>query len=185
MHILHALIATSVILLSPICVLSETCTKDQAMNKMMAIGRAQNERLLAATNSYEDRKNIGDLTKEIGDVGAVLGEGKYNEACERYNTIAKKWNIDLEKASKGMLTMEDLKKDGGKSKGGKCSLAEASTKMNTLLTKLQMMKANGEDVEAINAEYYKLLETKSDLMSTNPSAFCDEVDGFKKKYSLE
>lgn len=185
MHTLHALIATSIILLSPVCVLSETCTKDQAMNRMMAIGRAQHERLIAATNSYEDRKNIGDLATEIADVGAVIGEGKYNEACERYNDIAKKWNIDLKKASEGMLTMKDLKKDGGKSRGGKCSQAEASIKMNALLTKLQDMKSNGDDVEAINAEYYKTITTKSDLMSTNPSAFCDEIDGFKSLYSLE
>lgn len=47
------------------------------------------------------------------------------------------------------------------------------------------MKAEGQEVDAISKAYYDMIGEKSDLMSTNPSAFCDEIEGYKKHYSLE
>lgn len=165
-------------------VFAENCTKDQAFDRMMALNRAADRMLKEVGPSHDARRRQLVLNQEIGAVGKYLGEGKYGEACKYYTAIAEKWGIDIKAESKGMLTMKDIKKDGGKSRGGKCSQADASIKMNALLQKLQAMKAAGTEVDAISSAYYKMLEDKSDLMSTNPSAFCDEIDAFKGKYSL-
>jgi hypothetical protein len=171
--------------LSDSFVSAETCTKDQAFDRMMAVGRAADKMLKDAGPDHDARRKQAELNKEVAAVGAILGEGKYDQACKIYSDIAAKWGINIKEASSGMLTMKELKKDGGKSRGGKCSLADASIKMNTLLQKLESMKAEGQQVDAISKAYYDMIGEKGDLMSTNPSAFCDEIDGFKKLYSLE
>ncbi len=186
MNILRNVLIISSLLFSSLnTAYAEKCTKDQAMNRMMAMNRASDRMLKEVGPSHDARRKQVVLNQELAAVGVFLGDGKYNEACSIYSEIAKKWGINIEEASKGMLTMKDLKKDGGKSRGGKCSLADASIKMNTLLQKLSSMKAEGQEVDAISKEYHTLIGEKSDLMSTNPSAFCDEIDGFKKLYSIE
>jgi molybdenum-dependent DNA-binding transcriptional regulator ModE len=48
----------------------------------------------------------------------------------------------MQKASKDMLTIEQLKEDGGKN-GGSCSLSEASIRMMDTIEKMQKLMENG------------------------------------------
>ena len=171
--------------LFPDITLAETCNRDQAFNKMMALGRAQQLRM-ASEQSHQQMIANADLAKETGAVGQILADGKYNEACELYNAIAEKYGIDLGAAATGMKTMADLKKDGGKGPGGTCSQADASIKLTELMESIEDLKAKGENerADALGLAYRDELQNSSELIYTNPSALCAKLLAFKKQHKL-
>ncbi len=164
------------------------CTQTEAVNKMMAINRVQQAMVLESSNDNNEKeltKMLHSLNVDMQNVhDNYLNKNDYNESCNQYDTILKKYNIDLEKASKDMLSIEELKKDGGK-KGGSCSISEASKKMMTTIKKLQSLSENAD----ISMEEFLEFHSKHDklllLMSTNPSKYCDELDALSKNYIKE
>ncbi len=161
------------------------CNQTEALEKMMAISRVQQAMAIESSNDNEEReltKMLQSLSDDMQNVDDnYLTKKDYNEACNQYDKIIEKYNIDLEKASKDMLSIEELKKDGGK-QGGSCSISEASEKM---LTTVQSLMENAdiamEEFLEFNSKHDKLLP----LMSTNPSKYCDDLDALSKNYIKE
>jgi hypothetical protein len=179
-HYLYVLYVSLIFLLmSPFD--AEACTQEQAFNKMMALGRAKQAMMSGAGSSREKQIEAADFAKEIGDVGQVLADGRYAEACKYYDAIARKYSVDMEEASKGMITMEQLAKDGGR-QGGRCSQADASQKLMEITNDMTDKMALGEYPYSAFSAFMGEVEKHNDLMYTNPSAYCDTLDGLKSKY---
>jgi hypothetical protein len=162
---------------------ANACTKDEAFNKMMAIGRAQQSMMSAAGGDNAKMLYVAEMAKEVGDVGKVLADGKYAEACGYYDKIARKYKVDLKESAKGMVTMAEIRKDGGK-QGGSCSQADASVKMMNLSQKMEDKAALGDITRGQLGEFLKEIGTHNDLMYSNPSGFCSELDKIAAKYSV-
>jgi len=176
-------------LLTALSVMSTfACTQEEALDKMMAISRVQQAMAIESSNDDKEKtltKMLSSLNTDMQTIKETyLLKKEYDNACSAYDNVVKKYNIDMGKASKDMLTIEELKKDGGKN-GGSCSIAEASTKMMETIKKMQTLMSNAdiamEEFEEFSAKHDKLLP----LMSTNPSKYCDELDNLTKNYIKE
>lgn len=163
---------------------AQACTKDEAFNKMMAIGRAQQKMMLSAGGNHQQQIHVAELAKEVGDVGSVLAEGKYTEACGYYDTIARKYKIDLAASAEGMVTMDQIRKDGGK-QGGSCSQADASKKLMEMSQKLEDKASLGDISRQKMSGFLQEASSHNDLMYSNPSEFCSKLDQLAVKYSVD
>ena len=164
------------------------CSEAEAFNKMMAIGRVQQAMSIETQNDDKEKT----LTKMLSNLNAdmkivndkYMMSNNYSQACSEYDKIVTKYNIDMQKASKDMLTIEQLKEDGGKN-GGSCSLSEASIRMMDTIEKMQKLMENGdiatEEFDEFNSKNNKI----SPLITTNPSKYCDELENLKKEYIKE
>lgn len=161
------------------------CTQSEALDKMMAIGRVQQAMVLETPNDDKERTLTKMLRSLNSDMQSVkdnyLTKDDYVNACSAYDGIVEKYNIDMEKASKGVLTTEQLKADGGKN-GGSCSVGDASIKMMGIIKEMQTLMTSAdiamEEFEEFNAKHEKIMP----LISTNPSNYCDELDALAKEY---
>jgi len=157
---------------------AESCTEAQAYNKMMALSRAQ-ARFMALGS-----ETIGtEMMMESAGVGQTLADKKYDDACAKYEAIAVKYKIDLKKEALGLVTYEELAKDGGK-RGGSCSQAEAHIKMMGMHQQLEDKAALGEVSRDIFTTFGKDTTKLGELMFTDPSEMCKQLDGLKGKYKL-
>ena len=156
------------------------CTRDEAFNKMMALGRARQAMMADRSNM----RTAVDLAKETADVGKVLAAEKYTEACGYYDKIAAKYGVDLKEASKGMITMEQIRKDGGK-KAGACSQSDAAKKLASISQDIQDKIALGDEPASVYRNFSAEVQKNNDLMYTNPSAFCVKLDQLNKKYNSQ
>jgi len=178
------------ILLMTLLTISTTwgCSESEAFNKMMAINRVQQAMTLETQHDDEERtltKMLQALNADMQSVNDIyMLQNDYTGACDAYDKVIQKYNIDLEKASKDMLTIEELQKDGGK-KGGSCSLGEASIKMMDTVGKMQKLMESAEiamgEFEEFNTKHEKIMP----LMTTNPSQYCDELNEIAKEYIKE
>ena len=165
------------------------CNRDQAFNKMMVLGHAQTKMNTEISSLPSGRaKQVkqlrwAELSKEVAMVGSTLAAEKYTEACGEYDRIAKKYDIDLEKSSSGVITMEQIRKDGGKG-SGPCSQADASKKLMGMSEQLQDRAANGEISRGVLSAFFEETEPLGAMMYTDPGAVCKKLDSLKPKYEL-
>ena len=180
---------TKIALLTALTVTSTlACTESEAFNKMMAIGRVQQAMGIEAQNDDKERtltKMLHSLNDDMQNINqAYMMKNEYDNACSAYDSVVQKYNIDMNKASDGMLTVEQLKEDGGKN-GGSCSLAEASIKMMDTIGKMQKLMNDAdiamEEFEEFSSKHEKIIP----LMSTEPSKYCDKLNNIAKKYIKE
>ena len=164
------------------------CSQEEAFNKMMAIGRVQQAMSIETSNDDKERtltKMLGSLNADMQTINETyMLKDEYNNACSAYDSVVEKYNIDMEKASKDMLTIAELKEDATK-KGGSCSIADASIKMMGTIEEMQKLMTNAdiamEEFEEFSTKHEKILP----LMSTNPSKYCDELDNLSQNYIKE
>lgn len=155
------------------------CTQEQALNKMMALGRAKQERQKKGGTG-----SVVNLTVDIAKVGKVLADKNYSLACQKYDQIATKHKVDLNQKMKGMVTMEEMKKDGGKGNGS-CSQSDASKKMMGYMNQLEDKVALGDTDSSQIKLFSNDIGKFGDLIYTNPSQYCSKLDGLKAKYNLK
>lgn len=162
------------------------CTEDEANNKRMAIERVQQAMVIESSNDDEEKTLTKMLHSLVDDMQVVnknyLVKKEYDNACREYDNIIEKYNIDMDKATDGMLTMEELKADGGK-KGGSCSIVEASAKMTKSVGKMQKLMESADIAMEEFLEFNKRHEKIMPLMTTNPSSYCDQLDEIVKTYT--
>jgi hypothetical protein len=139
--------------------------------------------MMSAAGDNARQLQVAELAKEVGDVGQVLADGKYTEACGYYDKIAKKYDIDLNESAKGMVTMEEIRKDGGK-QGGSCSQSDASVKLMEMSQKMEDKAAMGDITRGTLGDFLKEASSHSDLIYSNPSKFCVKLDQIATKYSV-
>jgi len=164
------------------------CTQEEALDKMMAIGRVQQAMAIESSNDDKEKtltKMLSSLNTDMQTINETyMLKDEYDNACSAYDSLVEKYHIDMEKASKDMLTIEELKEDGGKN-GGSCSIADASSKMMESIEKMQTLMNNAdiamEEFEEFSTKHEKILP----LMTTNPSKYCDELDNLTKNYIKE
>lgn len=162
--------------------LAAPCSEDDAMNKMMALNRAIS-RMMASGPMTPDSPGV-KLTQESGPASELIAAKKFDEACAEYDKLAAKYKVDLKGESKGLLTMDDLRKDGGK-RGGECSIADASKRMMEMHGQIQDQVALGDaDGDALR-EFGKDTAPFGELMVTDPSEVCRQLEGLKGKYKLQ
>ena len=170
---------SSILFISATNVLAETCTEAQAFNKMFAINRAMS-RMMAQGGAVAQTAGA-QISMDSAPISALLGEKKYDEACAKYDALAQSNKIDIAKELQGIVTFEELQKDGGK-RGGVCSQAEAHVKMMGIFQKVQdkvaLGDADGDAFRKFSDETTKIGE----LMYTNPSEMCKRLDEIEKKF---
>jgi hypothetical protein len=160
------------------------CTQDQAFNKMMMLGRAQQQIMSGAKGNQELLRQSAQLAMEISNVGKVLGEKKYTEACKYYDEIALKYKIDFKQYSKDTLLMKDIKKmNSGKHVG--CTQLQAKDKMMATLHDLEDKVALGDVDPMVMSEYLDEATSYNDFLYTNPNVFCLKMAELRAKYLKE
>lgn len=177
-----AVILLLVALIIVLPVRSMACTQEEALNKMMAIGRAQTRLINQPDDASQMR--VVKLATEVASVGQVLADKKYDEACRRYDEIAAKFDIDLKAESTGMVTIQDIKKDGGK-RGGVCSQSDAHKRMMDYFGQIDDRIANRDEGQLTATRFRNDTTSLNEIMYTDPSEVCRRLDGLKEKYHLK
>ena len=163
------------------CTGSKECSQSDAYNKMMALGRAQ-ARIVAASGAADGSVSAA-LTIESGSISELIAAQKFQDACLRADQVAKKLGLDLDSEMKGMLTIEQLAKDGGKG-SGICSLAEAAQKQMAVHQLIQEQVNKGKLSDDAFRRFGDDTSKFGELMYTDPSAVCQKLDELKKSYGL-
>lgn len=180
-------IITKIGLLTLLSVMSTlACTQEEAFNKMMAIGKIQQTMALEIKDNDKNRTTkLSNLNSDMQKINETyMMKNEYDNACSAYDSIVKKYHIEIDKVSKDVITVKELKKDGAQ-KGGSCSLADASTKMMDRMQKMQKLMNDAdiamEEFNEFSTKHEKILP----LMATNPSKYCNELDNLTKNYIKE
>ncbi len=157
------------------------CDANQATNKMLALNKVQGR--LASHGSAVDSATSVALAKESGAISELIAQQKYGEACEQAEALAKRMGLDLAKEQEGMLTIEQLAKDGGKG-SGTCSVADAAKKQMEVHAMLQAEVDAGKRTSDIFAQFGEDTKGYAELLATNPSKACELLEELKKRYGL-
>lgn len=160
---------------------SNECSHNEAMNKMLALGKVQGR--MAAKGDHLGLTTSAALGKESGLVSELIAQEKYGEACLKADELAKKIGIDLVAEQKDMITFEQLAKDGGKG-SGTCSIADAAKKQMEVHGLLQTEVDAGKRTSEVFSQFQKDTVGYAEMLSTNPSKACQLMDDLKVKYKL-
>lgn len=166
------------------------CTRDQAFNKMMKINQLsaslQSEVPLdpranptGMKSSYERLKDYTDM---MAPAGQLLADGKYNEACKIYDSVAARFGFDLKTSN--ALTMDDLRKDGGRKKAGGCDVTELARRNAEFAAAFASAYAAGAFSFEQQRQFSKDSEKLNMLATSDPSQACEEIARLKTKYGL-
>ena len=165
---------------------AEKCNKKQAELKRTAMGSI-------LSKMFEgEMAEIGEMyvleavkfRQELAAFDVDFTSGKYAKFCEEYDELAKKYNVDLAEETQRVSHYIDIENDRTKA-NGKCTSIEANKKMMDLLHIMEDKRALGEDIRILEKMYHQIIESKSNMINLNPSAFCDELDSFKKDFDLK
>lgn len=172
------LLTSSLMLFS--CSKSSDCSEDDAMNKMLALNKVQGRIIALGGQAGVDVSR--SIMMESASMGELIGTQKYQEACVKADEIAKKYGLNLEKEQEDMVTVQQLKEDGGKAIGGKCSVADAASKQMELHGWLRSEVDAGRKQQDIFQQFQEDTKSYAHLLSTDPSAACKLFDDLRKKY---
>lgn len=166
------------------------CTRDQAFNKMMKINQLSAS--LQAEVPLDPRSNPGgsnaayermkEFTDMMAPTGQLLADGKYNDACKAYETIAQKFGFDMK--GPNALTMEQLRKDGAKKKSSDCDISEMARKNMELVTDFQKAYDAGKFTYERQRQFSKDSEKLNMLATSDPGAACREIARLRAEYGL-
>lgn len=148
---------------------------------MLALGKVQAR--LYAEGGEGLTKFASSFTQETGPISELIAKQQYTEACQMAEEIAKKYKIDLAAEQEGMITIEQLTKDGGKG-SGTCSIADAAKRQMELHAQLQAEVDAGRKTSDIFRQFGEDTRGYAQMLSTDPSAACKLFDDLKKKYEL-
>ena len=161
---------------------STSCTEDVAYNKMLALQKVQAR--LVAKGADSGNELAQRLMIDSAPLAEMIAKKQFAEACAKADEIGKKLGADLKKEEKGMVTIQQLRADGGKG-DGICSVADVAKRQMEVHGKIQaaidagklppnMFRTFGDDTKALG-----------EMMSTNPSEGCKLLDGLERKYKLD
>ena len=157
------------------------CDSNEAYNRMLALGKVQSRLVAKGGEGGAALANL--LATESVPVGELIAQGKYGEACKKADEIEAAHGLDLKGEISGMVTMEELAKDGGKG-SGHCSMADASRKQMELHGLLQAEVDNGKRSSEVFRDFAKDTLSFGDLLTSDPSKACDLIEDLRKKYEL-
>ncbi len=163
------------------CSGGNSCDSNQANNKMLALNKVVGKYF--AIGGEGMTKFAAGLQTESGTVSELIAQEKYTEACAKVAELDKKYELNLAKEAEGMITMEQLAKDGGKG-GGTCSVADAAIKQMELHGLLQKEVDAGRKSSDIFRDFNTDTRGYAEMLSTNPTEACELFDRLKKKYGV-
>jgi hypothetical protein len=166
------------------------CTRDQAFDKMMKLNQLSAS--LQAEVPLDPRTNPGgsnaaygrikEFSEMIAPTGKLLADGKYNEACKAYDEIAQKFGFHMKGSD--ALTMDQLRKDGGRKKAGDCDITEMAKRNIELATDFQKAYDAGQFTYERQREFSKASEKLNMLATSDPGAACQEIARLRAEYGL-
>lgn len=178
----NLLLISFLVIASTIAGCTKSCDENEAMNKMLALNSLQG-RLVA--KGGEGLTNFGlALGSETGIISELIAQKKYTEACQKADELEKKYDLNLAKEQEGMITYEQLVKDGGKG-SGTCSVADAAQKQMELHGLLQAEVDAGRKTTEIFNRFGEDTKGVAEMYSTNPSKACELFEKLKVKYGLK
>ena len=177
---LPKLLLFSLALLFAAC--TSDCDENQAMNKMLAIGKVQGR--LVSKGGESGMSLSARLAMDSAPIGELIAQQKYTEACRKADELEKAYGFDLDREQEDMITIEQLKADGGKG-SGTCSLGDAAKKQMEVHALLQAEVDAGRASTDVFRTFGEDTKSLGELMSTNPSKACELMDRLKQKYGLK
>lgn len=164
------------------------CNRDQAYNKMMAFNQAwmKYQQAYSALPMQEQGAQFQKFSSGVdrmSKLSAKLATNEWNTVCQGYDALAKEFGFDLKKSAQGMLTMADLRKDGGR-RGGQCGVGDAAKKFMEMFQRFQDKKANGDTTLAEEEAFRAAADPLGPEMNRNPSAVCAKVAEISKEFGL-
>ena len=164
------------------CSDAKVCTPDKATNKLLALGSI--EARLVARGGESGQKLALKLGQDSAPVAELIAQKKYAEACAAADALAAKLDIkDLEAQEKDMLTIQQLRADGGKGSGS-CTLEDAAKRQMEVHGLLQAEVNAGRRSQDVFRDFAKDTLPFAELISKNPSEACALLDRVKTKYGL-
>lgn len=156
----------------------KVCDADRANNKLLALGSIQAR--LVSKGGESGQKLALHFAQRSAAVAELIAQKQYPEACAKADELAQEFGIkDLEEQEKGMLTIQQLRKDGGK-----CSLEDASKKQMEVHGLLQAEVNAGRRSPDVFRDFNKDTASFGELLTKNPSQACELMDRVKEKYHL-
>ncbi len=180
----------SLLILFPVMVIAE-CSEEQAFNRMMEMQQHSNKmqmEITAALNSQDPAANtkiqkFQEFSTRLGSGGQLLADKKYTEACNLYASLSKDYGFKLGQGN--TLSVADLKKDGGRSKGnGRCDLADAALRMGHITEAFQKKFESGQLSQVQQRQFSDQTTEIGTMMNSNPSQACDMMDGLESRFAL-
>ncbi len=158
------------------------CDENQAYNKMLALGKAQGR--IAAVPGDGGPAVAAAMGKESAIVSELIAQKEFSKACSKADELAKRFDINLDEEQKNMITIEQLKTDGGKGSGS-CSIADAAKMQMEVHGMLQAKVNAGEMSSDIFRQFNTDTQGYAEMLSTDPSAACKLFEDLKEKYNLK
>lgn len=124
------------------------------------------------------------LQTDSAAISELVAQAKFAEACAKVDEIDKKYKLDLTKEMKGMITFEQLQKDGGKG-AGTCSIADAAKRQMEVHQKLQTEVDAGRKASNIFNTFNEDTKGYGEMLTTDPSKACALFDTLERKYGLK
>ena len=157
------------------------CDQERAYNKMLALNKVQAR--IAAQPGDAGPLVAASMSRETSVISELIAQKKYEEACTKAEEFAKKYDIDLKKEQKNMITYEQLQADGGRG-SGTCSVADAAKMQMELHGMLQKEVNEGKRDSNVFREFNRDTQGYAEMLATNPSAACKLFEDLKEKYAL-
>ncbi len=166
------------------------CTRDQAFNRMMQLNtksmnfQAEVSKLLTTDPEKfnAEQARFKDFAVKLGSGGKLLADGRYNEACALYSALDREFNLPADR--KQTLTMERLRKNGGKSTATGCDLSQAAIKMAALSSAFAHAFDEGKITSAQSTQFTRDTESIGVVMNQEPSKACLMIVETAAKFEL-
>lgn len=179
---LHTIVPLVLAALVVACADPNACTAEKATNKLLALGSIQAR--LVARGGESGQALALRIAQDSAPVAELIAQKKYAEACASADELARRLDIkDLEAQEKDMLTVQQLRADGGKG-GGRCSLEDAAKRQMEVHGLLQAEVNAGRRSPDVFRDFNKDTLAFGELLSKNPSEACALLDRVKKQYGL-
>jgi len=166
------------------------CTREQAFNRMMALNqygmKLQSDLPdpLADPQGYEAKyPRVTDFNTRLASVGKTLAAQQYDDACARYDALAKDYGVDL--AGQNVRPLSAIEAESKHSSKSGCDLAEASRR-STWLAESFRKKAQDEHLGRDDWQRFgKQTEPVGPLTQRDPVKACALIDSIARQYGFK
>jgi len=157
------------------------CSRDDAYNKMMALNQYGMKQQAALPDPLKDPagynanyQRVVDFGTRLGDVGKTLAAKEYDQACAKYDALARDYRVDM--AGQHVRPLSEIEAEAKKPPKGKCDLAEAARR-SMWLTESFQKHAEAEHLDRDAWQRFgKETEPVGLLMQQDPNEACGLID---------
>jgi len=169
--------------------LHSACSRDDAFNKMMALNQYGMKLQAALPDPLKDPAGYNanyqraiDFGTRLGDVGKALAANRFDEACAKYDALAKDYRVDM--AGQHVRPMSEIEAEAKKPPKGKCDLAEAARRSMWLTQAFQKHAETAHLDRNAWQRFGKETEPVGLLMQQDPNEACGLIDDIAAQYGF-